>query len=104
MNTMFDVDLLRGMAGDKAFLRLMMHRRHIFEHNGGVADERYVRESGDEAARVNVLVREIQENAHRLIGCLTRMVENFDTDFHEIFRPTDWPVDHHRPMRQNRRP
>jgi hypothetical protein len=74
----------------------MMHRRHVFEHNAGVADERYVRESGDVAAREGVLIRETQANAHRLIGRLAQMIENFDTDFHEIFPPTQWPIDYYR--------
>jgi hypothetical protein len=88
LKDMFEVDLLRGMGDDSAFLNLMMHRRHVFEHNGGVADERYCRESGDPDARLGVLIRETQVNAHRLIGSLTRIVHNFDRDFHEIFPPT----------------
>lgn len=95
MKAMFDVDILRGMADDLAFLRMMMHRRHIFEHNAGVADPRYVRESGDLEAREGVLIRETRENAHRLIGRLGRMLENFDADFHAIFPPTQWPIDYH---------
>ena len=97
MKSMFDIDILRSLANEMSFLRMMMHRRHIFEHNGGVADERYVRESGDQAARDGVLIRETQGNAHRLIGYLTRIAENFDADFHEIFPPTAWPIEHHRP-------
>lgn len=69
----------------------MMHRRHIFEHNAAVADERYVRESGDQNIREGVLVRETQSNAHRLVGNLARIVNNFEKDFHEVFAPTDWP-------------
>ena len=64
---MSDIDLFRGMNADIAFIRKMMHRRHIFEHNAGVADKRYVQESGDSDAREGVLVRESQENAHQLI-------------------------------------
>jgi hypothetical protein len=96
MKSMFDIDLLRGIdAGDLVFVKMMMHRRHVFEHNSGVADERYVQESGDVGARVGVLIRETQGNAHRLIDFLMRMVENFDKDFHEIFPPTDWPIKQH---------
>jgi hypothetical protein len=70
----------------------MMHRRHLFEHNAGVADERYVKMSGDPEARQGILVRETQANAHRLINNLTRMAQNLDSDFHEIFPPTEWPI------------
>jgi hypothetical protein len=95
MKTMFDIDLLRGLKDELPFLKRMMHRRHIFEHNAGVADERYVRESGDPDTRVGVLIRETRANAHQLIGVLTRVVDNFDKDFHDIFPPTQWPIDYH---------
>jgi hypothetical protein len=102
MKSMLDVDLLRGVGDELPFIKMMMHRRHVFEHNAGVADERYVRLSGDADAREGILIRETQANAHRLINGLTRMAGNLDADFHEIFPPTEWPVNHHR-ERQERR-
>jgi hypothetical protein len=92
MRSMFDIDLLRGIDAELGFARMMFHRRHIYEHNAGVADARYVQESGDPDAREGVLLREIQANAHRLVGILTRITENFDSDFHDIFQPTEWPT------------
>jgi hypothetical protein len=94
LKAMFEIDLLQGLADDLQFIRMMMHRRHVFEHNAGVADERYVQESGDPEARQGVLIRESQANAHRLIGGLLRMGQIFDRDFHEIFPPTKWPIDY----------
>lgn len=87
-----DINLLQGMEGELDFLRLMMCRRHIFEHNGGVVDQLYLDQSGDGGARLGALVRENVGNLHRLVGLLNRMVENFDRDFHEIFRPTEAPI------------
>ena len=95
MKSMFDIDLLRGVGADAAFVKMMMHRRHVYTHDAGVADEKYVRESGDPDAREGVLIRETQANAHRLIGILTRIVENLDSDFHEIFQPTEWPLNYY---------
>lgn len=92
MKSMFEIDLLRGVGAEVAFAKMMMHRRHVYTHNGGVADEKYVRESGDPDAREGVLIRETQVNVHRLIGVLIRIVENVDSDFHEIFQPTEWPM------------
>jgi hypothetical protein len=94
IKSMFDIDLLRGIGVETTFANMMMHRRHIYTHNGGVADLKYVQESGDPDAREGLLVRETQANAHRLIGILGRIIENFDRDFHEIFKPTEWPVKH----------
>jgi hypothetical protein len=92
MRSMFDVDVLRNLGEEIGFVRMMMQRRHLFEHNAGVADERYVKMSVDPEAREGVLVRETQANAHRLINSLTRMAENLESDFHEIFTPAEWPI------------
>jgi hypothetical protein len=93
----FDVDLLRGVeAADHRFVKMMMERRHVYEHNHGVADARYIGQSGDTAWREGDLIRETQANAHRLIGLLARMAQNVQEDFHEIFPLTEWPVNYHR--------
>jgi hypothetical protein len=103
MKSHFDIDILRGVGGELRFVRLMMRRRHVFEHNAGVADERYVNMSGDPDARAGLLIRETQANAHQLISNLVRMAENLESDFHEIFPPTEWPIKHHL-RRKERRP
>ena len=91
----FDLDPLKGIVDkDARFIRLMMERRHVFEHNAGVIDRRYVERSGDEDAVEGNLLRENRENAHRLIGLLARIASNVETDFHEIFTPTEWPVNY----------
>jgi hypothetical protein len=97
LKSAFDIDLLRGIDnGNRSFLKMMMARRHVYEHNQGVADARYLSESGDVAWREGDLIRETQANAHQLIGLLARMAENVQEDFHEIFLLTEWPINHHR--------
>lgn len=103
MKSMFDIDILRGIGEEIQFVKLMMHRRHVFEHNAGVADERYVRLSGDPDCQEGRLIRETLANAHRLINSLTRMVENLEADFHEIFPPTEWPINYHRERQERMR-
>ena len=89
----FEVDLLRGIdTQTTAFLKMMLERRHVYEHNAGVTDERYVERSGDTAWRVGDLIRETEQNAHRLLSTLTIMAQNVHDDFHEIFPLTEWPV------------
>jgi len=46
-----------------------------------------LRESGDTDAEEGVLLRETVENVHKLIGCLNRMIETLEVDFHEMFPP-----------------
>lgn len=44
----FGLDPFAGLSPEQvALVRLGFARRHILEHNGGVADERYLQESGD---------------------------------------------------------
>lgn len=83
----FDINLLQGMTADRAFVKKMFFRRHVYEHDGGVATQRYVEESGDAGIEKGDLIRETAENAHKFIGCLNRMITTFETDFHEMIEP-----------------
>jgi hypothetical protein len=74
----------KGMSADLTFIRLMLQRRHVFEHEGGVATRRYIEESGDSSMAEGTLIRENAENVHRLAGCLTRLATNFGSGFNEI--------------------
>lgn len=97
LRTFFDIDLLDGLdAKDTAFLRMMFQRRHAFEHDGGHATARYIKESGDNSVAEGSLIRESRENVHRLIGLLNRMAGNFDRGFHELFPPEEKPVAYER--------
>jgi hypothetical protein len=89
MNNAFDIELLRGTnSSQKKFLRMMFLRRHAYEHDGGVATQRYVEESGDTGIEQGSLIRETIENIHNFIGLLERIADTLDADFREIF-PTE---------------
>ena len=64
----FDIDILRGLDADLRFLRMMFQRRHIYEHEAGVATRRYIAESDDNSVKEGTLIRETRENVHRLAG------------------------------------
>lgn len=89
----FDIDLLRGVGDKRDFVRMMFHRRHAYEHDGGVMTARYVAESGDSNAQEGILLRENAENLHQLIGVLERMAEVLSADFHEIFPPEPFCIE-----------
>jgi hypothetical protein len=93
----FDIDLLAGLTPtDVAFVELMFHRRHVYEHNGGEADDKYIADSGDTSARPKQALRETQESAHRLAGLVVRLARNLHRGFHEIVPPETKPIDHSR--------
>jgi 5-methylcytosine-specific restriction endonuclease McrA len=55
----FDIDILAGFSfGDTAFAELMFHRRHVYKHNGGEADAKYIADSGDTSVREKQMLRE----------------------------------------------
>ncbi|HET7251769.1 MAG TPA: hypothetical protein VFI79_18140 [Gemmatimonadales bacterium] len=88
----FDIDILGGFGDDEiAFGTLMFHRRHVYEHNGGEADERYIANSGDNV-RVKQALHESQESTHRLANVISRLGTNLHKGFHEIFPPLDEPI------------
>jgi hypothetical protein len=84
----FDINIITGIGtSDIEFVKKMFHRRHVYEHKGGEADEKYIRESGDSGIRVKQTLHETQETAHRLANLVTKMAENLHKGFHEIFPP-----------------
>ena len=89
----FDIDILENLKPDDVeFAVLMFHRRHIYEHNGGVADEKYLADSSDNSVRLGQAVRETQSSAHRLIGLVKKMAESLHRGFHDIFSPEAEPI------------
>jgi hypothetical protein len=93
LKTAFGFDVLNRIDGDaRAFVRMMFHRRHAFEHDGGHATARYIEESGDTSVPEGALIRETSDNMHRMIGLLNRVASNLDEGFHEIFPPEAAPL------------
>ena len=64
MRADFDIDLFRTVENaDVAQATLMFHRRHLHAHKGGVADQKYIADSGDTTMEVGQLVREFRERS-----------------------------------------
>jgi hypothetical protein len=89
----FDINVLENLKPDDVeFATLMFHRRHIHEHNGSVADEKYLADSGDKSVRFGQEIRETQRSAHRLISLVSEMVKSLHRGFHDIFPPEPQPI------------
>lgn len=93
LRSMFGIDFMKPVASDRDFVKRMFLRRHVYEHDGGVATARYVRESGDTTIAEGELIRETKENAHNLMSSLNRMTAAFDEDFHELFPPEPFCIE-----------
>jgi hypothetical protein len=94
LRDIFDVRLLHSISDeDQNFARLMFHRRHVYEHTGGEADEKYIQESGDKSVRVKEMLRETQESANRILSIIVRLARNLHEGFHEIIPPDNVPIE-----------
>ena len=97
LKEIFDIDILDGMSvEDTEFAKLMFHRRHVYEHKGGEADEKYIADSGDVSVRVKQLLHETVESAHRIAGLVLQMATNMHRGFHEIFPREEEPIKRHK--------
>ena len=81
----FDIDV-RGRVGPREWDQtiLMFHRRHVYEHNGGEVDQKYLDASGDTTVRLKQHIHETQQVAHNLLGSLAKLARNLHDGFHEI--------------------
>jgi hypothetical protein len=70
----------------------MFHRRHVYEHNGGEVDQKYLDDSGDTTVRLKQHICETVENAHQLLNSLVKMARNTHKIFHELLPPVAGPI------------
>ena len=99
----FDIDITKGMTSDDvAFTTRMFYRRHVYEHNGGEVDERYISESGDTTVRPKQTIRESRDSATRLTRTVTILGRNMTEGFHTIFPPEDKPIRYHAEWKSQR--
>jgi GMP synthase-like glutamine amidotransferase len=70
----------------------MFRRRHVYEHNGGQVDERYLQESGDTTVRLNQALREHAGSLHRFANSIAQMGRNLHEGFSQIFPPEEGPI------------
>jgi len=97
LKTWFGINLFGGLdADDVAFIRLMFHRRHVYEHNGGEVDQRYLDESGDTSVRLKQALREKPESVFRMTGTIVKMGRSLHEGFHELFPPMERPIEMYR--------
>jgi len=92
-NNWFDIDVGMGMKDEECnFVKLMFHRRHVYEHNAGEVDQKYLDDSGDTSVCLKQHIHETQQNAHKLLNSLVKMARNIHGTFHELFPPISEPV------------
>jgi hypothetical protein len=90
----FDIDICDGLTeaeiatGTRSF-----QRRHVYEHNGGEVDEKYLRDSGDTSVRQKQTIRETQAGVHEFANLVLQMARNLHRGFHDIYEPAKAAID-----------
>lgn len=93
LKSWFDIDVASDFTEEECrFIALKFHRRHVYEHNGGEVDEKYLKDSGDITVRLKQSLHESQEDAHRLLGLLLKAARNLHAGFHELIPPIPGPI------------
>lgn len=92
-NNWFDIDVCAGMSEDEyRAVSLMFFRRHVYEHNGGEVDQKYLDASGDTTVRLKQHIHETKERTHSLLSSLVKMARNIHRGFHVLFPPIPVPI------------
>lgn len=89
----FDIDVCAKMKDEECrFVTRMFHRRHVYEHNAGEVDQKYLDDSGDTTVCLKQHIHETMQDAHSLLGSLVKMARNIHGKFHELFPPVPGPI------------
>jgi hypothetical protein len=89
----FDIDIIAAMEEKElTFVARMFHRRHVYEHNGGEVDQKYINDSGDTTVRLKQHIHETPKDVHNFLSQLVKMARNVHHSFHELFPPIPDPI------------
>lgn len=88
LQSAFGIDLFKGIdIEEQKFITRMFHRRHVYEHNGGEVDEKYIADTGDTSVKVKQALYETETSAFDTANSILKMARNFHDGFHQIFPP-----------------
>ena len=89
----FDIDIFSGVGeGEQARTIVMFFRRHVYEHNAGEVDQKYLDDSEDTTVRLKQHIHETRSDVHKFLGTLVKIFRNLHCGFHEIFPPLNEPI------------
>jgi hypothetical protein len=83
-----------SVADEIGFATIMFHRRHLFDHSEGLADEKCVADSNENLPTETGTSRDSCVSAPNRGGCL-EMASIIHHGFHEILRPDEVPIQRH---------
>jgi hypothetical protein len=83
LNEWYGFDFLEELAeDDKNFLNRMFNRRHLFTHNAGRVDQKYIDNTGDNSVKLNeglhVRSREIRRLISLVSGAGQKLIQGYE--------------------------
>jgi hypothetical protein len=88
LQSAFGIDLFKGIDLDEQkFITRMFHRRHVYEHNGGEVDEKYITDTGDTSVKLKQALHETETSAFDTANSISKVARNLHDGFHQIFPP-----------------
>lgn len=102
LKSAFDIKIFKEInLKEIEFSILMFHRRHIYEHKGGEADEKYIKDSGDASVRPKQELKETKVSSEKITDLVVKMGQNLHEGFHSIFPPEKMPITYHEKRYRN---
>lgn len=93
-NAWFDIDIFYRISDEEqAFINKLLLRRHLYEHNGGEVDQKYLDKSGDTSVVLKQQIRERKEDVEHLLRLLLDVGRNVHNGFHALFPPEQGPIE-----------
>lgn len=81
----FGIELFKSLNGeDSNFIHLMFQRRHLFIHNNGQVDEKYLEETNDLKVTLNQILTVCKDEVIRLHGLLDICGKNLFDEYRSI--------------------
>jgi hypothetical protein len=84
----FGINILNDInAVDSAFLFRLLARRHLFIHNGGRVDQKYLDQTGDDSVRLHQQLKVFNYEMERLLTLLRKCAVNLFENYKSISLP-----------------
>ena len=93
--SVFDIDIFKGVKqSDRDKAVRFFHRRHVYEHHGGLVEKKYIDDSDDESVRLGQALREDKGDLHKFLITTLAIIKNLHDGFHSILPPRNEPIEY----------
>tara|TARA_R110000868_G_scaffold545_1_gene4026 strand:- start:179 stop:1315 length:1137 start_codon:yes stop_codon:yes gene_type:complete len=86
--TIFDIQLVKAVKIEHTQqFNKMLSRRHVYEHNGGMVDQKYIDDTNDSTVKVGQLIFENRQDVHQFISQIAAVCDALHVGVHTILKP-----------------